>query len=319
MIVVTGGEGFIGKNLIKELERQGNIGVVSLDTKTENLGFIYSWLMTYADQIDCIFHLGAITDTTEMNKSLFDEYNVESSIFIWNLCSDWDIPLIYASSAATYGDGKEGFDDEKDIINLKPLNPYGWSKQQFDIWAEIQEQQPPNWYGLKFFNVYGYGEAHKDKMASVIYQKYCEIKANEEYVDACVKSDGSFGGYLYVNLFKSHHQEYKDGEQLRDFIYVDDIVDVCIWLWREKPMSGIYNVGTGKARTFNDLLKAVFKSLDIKQGIKYIDIPPKIKDKYQYFTQAKMNKLRNAGYSKPFYELEDGVKKYVNKLKNENS
>ena len=305
MIVVTGGEGFIGKNLVKELERQGYVGVVSLDIKTENLGFIYSWLLTYAEQIDCIFHLGAITDTTEMNKSLFDEYNVESSIFIWNLCSDWDIPLIYASSAATYGDGKEGFDDEKDIINLKPLNPYGWSKQQFDVWAEIQEQQPPNWYGLKFFNVYGYGEAHKENMASTIYHFFCQAVTNRQ---------------CEVNLFKSHRSDYKNGEQKRDFIYIDDIIDVCLFLYNKKPISGIYNVGTGKARTFNDVANAVFKGIGCSGHINYIDTPIKIRDKYQYFTEAKTDKLRyTAGYTAMFHELEDGVLKYVNKLKNENS
>jgi ADP-L-glycero-D-manno-heptose 6-epimerase len=318
MIVVTGGEGFIGQNLVKELEKRGNIGVVVLDTKTETLNSIYEWLMIHAKEIDIIFHLGAITDTTIMDRNLFDEYNVVSSMFIWNICTNNQIPLIYASSAATYGDGEEGFDDEKSILDLKPLNPYGWSKQQFDLWVLEQEKQPPYWYGLKFFNVYGNGEAGKGKMASVVYQKYLEIRANEEYVDDCVKSDGSFCGTLHVNLFKSHNPKYMDGEQLRDFIYVDDIVDVCIWLWREKPLSGIYNVGTGNARTFNDLVMAVFKSLGTMQNIKYINIPPKIRDKYQYFTQAKMNKLRNAGYSKPFHELEDGVKKYVNKLKYEN-
>ena len=166
MIVVTGGEGFIGKNLIAELQRRGNIGVVSLDTKTESLDSIYNWLLVHAHEIDCIYHLGAITDTMEMDRNKFDEYNVNSTIFIWNLCFGFNIPLVYASSAATYGDGEQGFDDEKDIIKLQPLNPYGWSKQQFDVWAEVQEHQPKYWYGLKFFNVYGYGEAHKGKMAS---------------------------------------------------------------------------------------------------------------------------------------------------------
>jgi len=315
MIVVTGGEGFIGKNLIKELERQDNIGVISLDTKNESLDSIYQWLIKHEKEIDCIYHLGAITDTTVMDKNLFDKFNVECSIFIWNLCTYNQIPLIYASSAATYGDGEEGFDDEKDIINLKPLNPYGWSKQQFDVWAETQEQQPPNWYGLKFFNVYGYGEEHKKNMASVVYQKYLEIKANEEYVDDCVKSDGSFCGSLHVNLFKSHRPNYKDGEQARDFIYIDDVIDVCLFLYKEKPLSGIYNVGTGKARTFNDLVNAVFKSLGTMQNISYIDIPIKIRDKYQYFTEAKTNKLRyTAGYTAMFHELEDGISKYINKL-----
>jgi ADP-L-glycero-D-manno-heptose 6-epimerase len=318
MIVVTGGLGFIGRNLVKELERQGNIGVIVLDTKTEKLESIYEWLLIHAKEIDVIFHMGAITDTTVMDRNLFDEYNVVASMFIWNICVNNQIPLIYASSAATYGDGEEGFDDEKSILELKPLNPYGWSKQQFDLWVLEQEKEPPHWFGLKFFNVYGHGEAEKGKMASVVYQKYLEIKVNNEEFERKVNEYGAYCGYQFIKLFKSHNPKYKDGEQLRDFIYVDDIVDVCIWLWKEMPMSGIYNVGTGKARTFNDLVKAVFKSLDTEQSIKYIDIPPKIRDKYQYFTQAKMNKLRGVGYIKPFHELEDGVEKYINKLKYEN-
>lgn len=318
MIVVTGGEGFIGQNLVQELTRRGYVGVVSLDTKSETLDSIFSWLMEHAKEIDCIFHLGAITDTTIMDRNLFDEYNVTASMFIWNLCAEHNIPLIYASSAATYGDGEEGFDDEKDILKLRPLNPYGWSKQQFDVWAETQEKYPESWYGLKFFNVYGYGEAHKGKMASVVYQKYLEIKDNQDYVNEYVDVEGSFCGALYVNLFKSHHPDYKDGEQARDFVYVDDVVDVCIWLYENKPISGIYNVGTGKARTFNDLVYAVFKSLGTMQNISYIDIPKKIRDKYQYFTEAKMLKLKLAGYTKKFHELEEGVSKYINKLKDEN-
>ena len=301
MIVVTGGLGFIGRNLVKELQRRGNIGVVILDTKTETLESIYQWLLLHAKEIDCVFHLGAITDTTVMDRNLFDEYNVVSSMFIWNICSEYKIPLIYASSAATYGDGEEGFDDEKDIIKLQPLNPYGWSKQQFDVWAETQEKQPPSWYGLKFFNVYGYGEADKGSMASTIFHFYNQAMANDR-----------------VKLFRSHNPKFDDGEQKRDFIYVDDIVNVCIWLWREKPMSGIYNVGTGKARSFNDVAKSVFLGLAKPPKISYIDTPIKIRDKYQYFTEAKMNKLRLAGYDKPFYELEDGVLEYINKLRYEN-
>jgi ADP-L-glycero-D-manno-heptose 6-epimerase len=304
MIVVTGGLGFIGQNLVAELQRRGAIGVVVLDTRTESLQSIYEWLLIHAKDIDVIYHLGAITDTTVMDRNLFDEYNVGASIFIWNICAEYQIPLVYASSAATYGDGELGFNDEKDIIKLQPLNPYGWSKQQFDVWAEVQEKQPPYWYGLKFFNVYGYGEADKGKMASVVLHLYHQI-------EFC-------SGPAKIQLFKSHRPDYKDGEQLRDFVYVDDIVDVCIFMATEKPLSGIYNVGTGKARTFNDLAKAVFKSLGNPGTINYIDTPIKIRDKYQYFTEAKMNKLRVAGYKKPFHELEDGVLKYVNKLKNEN-
>jgi ADP-L-glycero-D-manno-heptose 6-epimerase len=308
MIVVTGGEGFIGQNLIKELENRNYIGVISLDTKTWSLDKIYNWLMKYADQIDCIFHLGAITDTTEMDRNKFDEYNVGASMFIWNFCTNYQIPLIYASSAATYGDGNDGFNDEITISELKPLNPYGWSKQQFDMFVMDQSMLPPFWAGLKFFNVYGYGEEHKGNMASVVLQMYNRLL---KFAD--------------VKLFKSHRPDYKDGEQLRDFIYVDDVVDVCIWMYEHKPVSGIYNVGTGKARTFNDLAKAVFKSKyslgpsiimlnDWTQNIQYIDIPSKIRDNYQYITEAKISKLRKAGYSSNFHELEDGVDKYIKKL-----
>ncbi len=301
MIVVTGGEGFIGGNLIKELNRRGAVGVISLDTKIEQPATICTWLVNHADEISCIYHLGAITDTTIMDEALFRTYNVDMSIYIWNLCATHDIPLVYASSAATYGDGEEGFDDEKTIFNLKPLNPYGWSKQLFDEIAFHAKINPPDWYGLKFFNVYGYGEAHKCNMASVVFHAYNQIKKTGE-----------------MKLFKSHRPDYNDGEQKRDFVYVDDVVDVCIWLMENKPMSGIYNVGTGKARSFNDLAKAVFKSLDTEENISYIDIPQKIRDKYQYFTEAKMQKLKLAGYMRKFHELEEGVNEYVNKLNNEN-
>ena len=317
MIVVTGGEGFIGKNLIKRLEDDGNIGIVSLDTKSMSLDEMYRWLAEHAKDIDCIYHLGAITDTTEMREELFNDYNFGASTFIWNLCALYKIPLIYASSAATYGDGEQGFDDEKPIKGLKPLNPYGWSKQKFDEWVLTTVLRPPFWAGLKFFNVYGHGEAHKGNMASVVYQKYLEIMANEDDVNYSVESDGSFFGALYVNLFKSHRPDYKNGEQLRDFVYVDDVVDVCVWMEKNKPACGMYNVGTGKARTFNDLVHAIFNSLEIKQNIKYVNIPENIRDKYQYFTEAKVFKLRTAGYDKKFHELEEGVEKYICKLKHE--
>jgi ADP-L-glycero-D-manno-heptose 6-epimerase len=297
MIVVTGGEGFIGKNLIQELERQGYMGVVSLDTKSMDLDSIFDWMMKNAGDIDAVFHMGAITDTTVMDRNLFDEYNVASSMYIWNICWVYNIPLIYASSAATYGDGYEGFDDEKSINNLQPLNPYGWSKQQFDQWVLDQDHKPNHWYGLKFFNVYGFGESHKGKMASVVFHSYNQINDTGK-----------------INLFKSHNPVYDDGEQLRDFIYIDDIVDVCIYLYENTPMSGIYNVGTGRARSFNDLAKAVFKSLGKEERIGYIDTPIKIRDKYQYFTEAKMDKLKKAGYMGTFHTLEKGVDKYITKL-----
>jgi len=301
MIVVTGGKGFIGQNLVMELTKRGYVGIVVLDTKEETLESILEWLSSNAKDIDAVFHLGAITDTTVMDRNLFDEFNVMASIFIWNICTEYHIPLIYASSAATYGDGEEGFDDERTIFNLKPLNPYGESKQQFDVWVMGQERTPWFWSGLKFFNVYGYGEKDKGNMASVVFHTYNQI--NES------------GG---MKLFRSHNPRYKDGEQLRDFVYVDDVVDVCIWMFENKPVSGIYNVGTGKARTFHDLSKAVFKTLGIQENISYIDTPIKIRDKYQYFTEAQIDKLGKAGYKKPFHELEEGVLKYINKLRYEN-
>lgn len=306
MIVVTGGEGFIGGNLITELIIRGYFGdnenpdkdIISLDIKNMELDNIFNWLMQHGTEIDAVFHLGAITDTTEFDRNKFDQFNVASSMYIWNICSAYKIPLIYASSAATYGDGSLGFDDEEDIIRLQPLNPYGWSKQQFDVWAEMQDLHPPFWCGLKFFNVYGFGEAHKGKMASMVFHTFNQIDDSKK-----------------VKLFKSHRPEYNDGGQLRDFIYVDDIVDVCIWMFENKPESGIYNVGTGKARTFNALAEAVFMALGQKINISYINTPLNIRDKYQYFTQAKIDKLRKVGYDKPFHKLEEGVAKYVNKLK----
>lgn len=323
MIVVTGGEGFIGSNLVQELKKRGYGIIISLDTKSYTLEEIYKWIDFNANEITCIFHLGAITDTTIMDRNIFDECNVNSSIFIWNLCVLNDIPLIYASSAATYGDGGFGFNDEKDIILLKPLNPYGWSKQQFDVWVDTQEKQPPRWYGLKFFNVYGYNEAHKGKMASVAFQLYNQLEETGK-----------------MRLFKSHNSNYGDGEQLRDFIYVDDVVDICLYMLQEVPQSGIYNVGTGKARSFNDVAKSIYteyynlhplrtesfeetakkvnKLFEFREKITYFDVPNKIRDKYQYFTEATVSKLRNSGYFKPFHELEEGIKKYVEKLKNEN-
>lgn len=302
MIIVTGGAGFIGKNLIKQLKLRYYHDVMSLDIATLSLDEIYAILFDFSNKIDCIFHLGAITDTTESDETLLNKYNVTSSIFIWNFCTVNKIPLIYASSAATYGDGSMGFDDNLDIKTLNPLNPYGLSKQKFDMWALDTRKRPPNWYGLKFFNVYGFGESHKKRMASMVYHSFNQINAFKE-----------------IKLFRSHNLNYLDGEQSRDFIYVDDVVNICINFMEKKPESGIYNVGTGKARTFNDLAKAVFKALEIEENITYIDTPIDIRDKYQYFTEAKIDKLINSGCAVDFYELENGVLEYIKLLEYENS
>ena len=297
MIVVTGGLGFIGKNLYNKLKEDG-YEVIIKDVKTESLDGIRDWFMKNYPYITHVFHMGAITDTTEMNTIKLDQYNYSFSIFIWNYCALRDIPLIYASSAATYGDGKNGFDDTKNIFDLKPLNPYAVSKQKFDEFAKSASHKPPLWYGLKFFNVYGFNEFEKGSMASMILHGYTQAKYK-----------GS------IKLFKSYEDNYGDGEQARDFIYVDDVVDACMFFMKETPKSGIYNIGTGKARTFNDLAKSIFKSLDLSENIVYIDMPESLKDKYQYFTEANINKITAAGYNKKFTELEDGISKYIQKLK----
>jgi ADP-L-glycero-D-manno-heptose 6-epimerase len=234
---------------------------------------------------------------------------------MWNACSEYGIPLIYASSAATYGDGKLGYDDDHALIaNLQPLNPYGESKNDFDKWALKQEKQPPYWFGLKFFNVFGPNEYHKGRMASVVFHAFGQANMrnsevakwrNGEISEKQKNSDG------VVRLFKSHKPEYKDGGQLRDFIYVKDVVDVLYFLMNQKEGSGIYNLGTGRARSFIDLANAVFSALNKPSHIEFIDTPLDIRDKYQYFTEAKMKKLRSLGYSRPFYSLEAAVEEYV--------
>ena len=296
MIVVTGGLGFIGSNLVNKLREDG-YEVVVKDVLDEDIIEIRNWFMKNYMVITHIFHLGAITDTTEMNTIKLDQYNYSFSVFIWNYCALHDIPLIYASSASTYGDGRNGFDDTKNIFNLNPLNPYANSKQKFDEFIMSAGHKPKHWYGLKFFNVYGYGEFDKGKMASMVFHGYNQIKYKGN-----------------IKLFKSYDDDYGDGEQARDFIYVDDVVDVCMFFINKKPKSGIYNVGTGKARTFNDLAKAIFKSLGLEEKITYIDMPENLKKQYQYNTQADINKLRNVGYDGEFHELEDGVLKYIETL-----
>ncbi|HEX2628532.1 MAG TPA: ADP-glyceromanno-heptose 6-epimerase, partial [Chitinophagaceae bacterium] len=256
---------------------------------------LFQWLKQTDRNIDSIFHLGARTDTTEFDYSIHERLNVEYSQKIWAYCTEKNIPLVYASSAATYGAGEWGYKDDHAIVDkLQPLNPYGVSKNEFDKWALAQTTHPPFWAGVKFFNVYGPNEYHKGRMASVIFHAFNQIQKTGK-----------------VKLFRSHKPEFKDGEQLRDFVHVHDISEICYWLMQNQPASGLYNAGTGKARTFNDQVTAIFKALNLSPNIEYIDTPQDIRDKYQYFTEADMSKIKAAGYTKSFYSLEDGVTDYV--------
>jgi len=311
VILVTGAAGFIGSCMVGYLNRKGYNNIIIVDefddenkkpnyedkkivARVDRNG-LFDWLNDHPMKIDFVFHLGARTDTTEFDYAILEKLNVDYSKKIWNYCVEKNIPLVYASSAATYGDGELGYKDDHDLpYKLKPLNPYGRSKNEFDKWVLKEKKQPPFWAGLKFFNVYGPNEYHKERMASVIFHSFNQIKLSGK-----------------VKLFKSHKPEFKDGEQLRDFVYVKDVVDICYWLMNEKPTSGLYNLGTGKARTFKDLVTAIFKSLDKEPVIEFIDTPIDIRDKYQYFTEADMNKLRNEGYKEDFYSLEEGVETYV--------
>ncbi|MBL1280127.1 MAG: ADP-glyceromanno-heptose 6-epimerase [Fluviicola sp.] len=314
MIVVTGAAGFIGSCLVGRLNKSGHDNIVAVDdfSKTEkdsNLegktliakigrkDFV-NWLKEFGEEVDFIYHIGARTDTTEFDIDIFNELNLNYSKDVWNLCAEYKIPLVYASSAATYGLGENGYKDDHSIIEkLKPLNPYGDSKNDFDKWAlrEVEKgNQPPFWAGLKFFNVYGPNEFHKGRMASVIFHAYHQINKT--------------GG---MKLFRSHNSDYKNGEQLRDFIYVKDVVEVCYYLMDTPPTSGIYNLGTGQARTFLDLTKNTFSAMNKEENISFVDTPEDIRDKYQYFTEADMTKLIDSGYSKGFHSLEEGVSDYV--------
>jgi len=316
MIVVTGAAGFIGSQLIQKLNQENFKYIVAVDhfdiekkkqnyekldtiKKVDRDDFM-QWLDVNYEEVEFIFHIGAKTDTTLFDVEIFNKLNVQYSKDIWTRCVKHQIPLVYASSAATYGLGENGYDDdESKIPDLKPLNPYGQSKQDFDVWALNQEEKPFFWVGLKFFNVYGPNEYHKGRMASVVWHAYNQIKET--------------GG---MKLFRSHNPDFKDGEQMRDFVYVKDVVDVCYWLMRHRKDSGIYNLGSGKARTFIDLTRAVFKAMGEKENISFIDTPSDIRDKYQYFTEANMNKLRDIGYSKKFHTLEEGVEDYVKRYLN---
>jgi len=310
-IVVTGAAGFIGSCLVGYLNEKGLTDLILVDEfgrgdKKKNLQgkryafrvereTFFDWLREHQPTIKFIFHIGARTDTTEFDYSIHEHLNVEYSQKIWEYCSEKKVSLVYASSAATYGAGELGYEDSHAIIpRLKPLNAYGISKNEFDKWALVQKEQPPFWAGLKFFNVYGPNEYHKARMASVIFHSFNQIRAKGE-----------------VKLFRSHRPDFKDGQQLRDFVYVKDLLKVCYWLMSHRPASAIYNLGTGTARSFEDLAKATFAGLDLSPNIVFIDMPEDIRDKYQYFTEANMDKLRAAGYKEAFYTLEEGVGDYV--------
>ncbi|RYZ15345.1 MAG: ADP-glyceromanno-heptose 6-epimerase [Sphingobacteriales bacterium] len=311
VIAITGAAGFIGSYLTGYLNELGFDQLILIDDfseerKSPNLAgkkYIHKihreqfneWSLSHNGMISHMFHLGARTDTTEMDYEVHRKWNLEYSKMIWNFCAEGRIPMVYASSAATYGNGELGYKDDHDIVpSLQPLNPYGRSKNDFDIWALEQKNAPPFWAGVKFFNVYGPNEYHKGRMASVILHAYRQIK-----------EQGS------VKLFRSHNPGYKDGEQIRDFVYVRDVAGMCTWLMEHHPANGLYNVGSGKARTFKDLVNAIFDTLNLPSSINFIDTPEDIRDKYQYFTEADMQKMKEAGYKEPFYSLEDGVREYV--------
>lgn len=311
MIVITGAAGFISSCLVSKLNEERFFDLILVDDfnrpekKANYDGKTYrelidredfmDWLDENHRHVEFIFHLGARTDTTEFDQAIFDKLNVAYSKDIWNRCIRYAIPLVYASSAATYGLGEHGYIDSHDVVDqLSPLNPYGESKNEFDSWALKQEEQPFFWAGLKFFNVYGPNEYHKGRMASVIFHAFNQISDTRA-----------------MKLFRSHIDEYADGEQKRDFIYVKDVVEVCYFLMHHRKDSGLYNLGTGQARTFNDLTRATFSAMGLEPDISYIDTPEDIRDKYQYFTEADMSKLKSIGYDKPFTSLEDGVADYV--------
>ncbi len=312
MIAITGTAGFIGSCVLERFNAEGIDDIIisddfSHESKKLNYegkkfaGMIHrndfpEWLITNASKVSAVIHIGARTDTTEFNTAIFDTLNLNYTKALWLICAYHSITFIYASSAATYGLGEHGYKDDHAVIPfLKPLNPYGDSKNDFDKWAITQTAQPPHWYGLKFFNVYGPNEYHKARMASVIFHAHRQIKGN--------------GG---MKLFRSHRPDYTDGGQLRDFVYVKDVVEVIWFLYSQHPTNGIYNLGSGKARTFLDLANAVFNALHLTPTIEFIDTPVDIRDKYQYFTEADMTKLQQAGYNKPFHTLEEGVTDYVN-------
>ncbi len=311
MIVVTGALGFIGSALLGELQNRGYGELVAVDNFNDHHKFqnlvgknilhkidrsqFIQWLDVNGNNVQFIFHIGARTKTNEFNWDTLNELNVDYSKSVWNLCVKHSIPLVYASSAATYGNGEHGFSDAPESLkNLKPMNPYGESKHIFDLWMMEQQQTPPFWAGFKFFNVFGPNEYHKERMASVVFHAYNQIKSKGE-----------------VSLFKSYRAECKDGEQRRDFIYVKDVLNVLIYEMETRKASGLYNLGTGQAHTFLELANAVFEALGIPPNISYIEMPEDIRNNYQYYTQADESRLITSGYHLGFSEFNEAVKDYV--------
>jgi ADP-L-glycero-D-manno-heptose 6-epimerase len=311
MIVVTGAAGFIGSYVVGKLNREGFKDIVLVDKYDDPLKFqnyhtktysemvdrdnFFDWLSGHEQFVQMIIHLGARTDTVGQEPEIYQQLNLKYSQKIWNACIKYGIPLIYASSASTYGDGNLGFDDDHNLIpELKPMNLYAQSKHDFDCWALKQEEQPFFWAGLKFFNVFGPNEYHKDRMASVIFQAYNTIAKTGK-----------------MNLFRSHRTDFEDGEQARDFISVEDVAKVILFFMSHRKDSGIYNVGTGQARTYLSLTKAVFKSMNKPENIGFVDTPEDLLGKYQYYTCANIRKLKSIGYNIPFQSLEEGIDDYV--------
>jgi ADP-L-glycero-D-manno-heptose 6-epimerase len=312
MIVITGAAGFIGSYLVGKLNRAGISNLVLVDRyddaskernfQTKHYSHLIDrddfldWFGENRHKVEMVFHLGARTDTVGQEPESYEELNLRYSQYLWNACTEYNVPMVYASSAATYGNGEKGFSDSHHIIShLKPLNLYAWSKHDFDVWVLKQKKTPEFWAGLKFFNVYGPNEYHKGRMASVVLHAFQTIRETGE-----------------MKLFRSHREDVADGEQKRDFIYVDDIAEVMLFFLSNRKHSGIYNVGTGKARTYLDLTKAVFESMRINPEIQFVDTPCDLRSRYQYFTEADIQKLRETGYAKPFTDLEDGINEYVN-------
>ena len=311
MIVVTGAAGFIGSYFVGKLNREGFKDIVLVDKYDDPLKIsnyqsktytemvdrdqFFDWLAVNEKFVQIIIHLGARTDTIGQEPEIYQQLNLEYSQKIWNACIQYGLPLVYASSASTYGDGHLGFDDDHSLIpELQPLNLYAQSKHDFDCWALQQKKQPFFWSGLKFFNVFGPNEYHKDRMASVIFQAYNTISETGK-----------------MDLFRSHHPDFKDGEQARDFIYVEDVAKVILFFMHQRKNSGIYNVGTGEARTYLSLAKAVFKSMKKDEQIGFVDTPEDLQGKYQYYTCANIHKLKSIGYNEPFFSLEEGIADYV--------